>query len=104
MAGKDDWRTVDVDAELSSERKAQYVAAKDAYRVYKIARDAFEQGMREDSAEHMPEGQELKFGYNFGKLSIALGPISERKVKASGKPKQSLADWLAGQGKDGHTS
>lgn len=103
MAGKDDWRTVDIDAELTERGKALYLAAKDAYRVYKTARDAFEEYMQLANAEHMPEGQELKFGYNFGKLSIALGPISERKVKASAKPKQSLADWLAGQGKDGQS-
>lgn len=94
---KEDWKQVDVDGELTEQGKALYVAAKDAYRAYKAAKDAFEGYMQTANAEHMPAGQELKFGYMFGKLSIAVGPKSERKAAAA-KPKQGLAEWLAEQG------
>ena len=57
--------------------------------------------MQSTFGERLPEGQELKFGYNFGKLSIAVGEKRERKVA---KAKASLTDWLAAQGQGGHRS
>ncbi len=89
------WQNVNV-AELAVRTIDLYQASKDAYRVYKAAKDAFEAAMQADYVGQLPAQAELKFGYMFGKLSIAVGPISERKVKA--KPAGTLADWLAAQG------
>lgn len=93
---KEDWNNVDVTA-LAPRTRELYQAAKDCYLVYKQAKEEFETTMQRDFAEHIPDGRELKFGYMFGKLSIAVGPKSERKAAAS-KPKQGLAEWLAEQG------
>ena len=49
----------------------------------------------------MPEGSELKFGYKFGKLSLAIGPKIERR---QAKPKGTLGDWLNGQREAGHAA
>jgi hypothetical protein len=89
------WNTVDVDT-LNPDTLALYLASKEAYKAYKVAKDAFEQAMQADFAEHLPVGSELKFGYMFGKLSVAVGAAQERKVKA--KASGTLADWLAQQG------
>ena len=51
--------------------------------------------MQEHVAGQMPANCELKFGYNFGKLSVAVGPKREAKAKAKDVGK--LSDWLAGQ-------
>jgi hypothetical protein len=58
--------------------------------------------MQAQFRDKMPQGMELKFGYNFGKLSVAVGPITERKAKveASG---ESLDDWLQGQASQGRS-
>jgi hypothetical protein len=91
-----DWNSVEVGT-LSERNQELYAKAKDAYKMYKAARDAFEQAMQADFAKHLPEGQELKFGYMYGRLSVAVGDKRERKI-AKGKPTQSLADWLNQQG------
>ncbi len=93
-----EWQTVDV-GELAQDTRQAYEASKIAYRAYKVAKEGFEQAMQKDFAEHMPAQSELKFGYMFGKLSIAVGPITERKGKA--KVQGSLADWLAAQAQGG---
>ena len=55
--------------------------------------------MQEVYSGSIAEGTELKFGYNFGKLSVAIGPKTQRKVKA--ETKQTLAEFLAAQASDG---
>lgn len=95
-----DWNTVEI-SDLTEQNARLYAEAKAAYRVYKVAKEAFEQAMQAGFAQHLGEGQELKFGYNFGKLSIAVGEKRERKVA---KAKASLTDWLAAQGQGGHRS
>lgn len=104
---KEDWRTLDITAltsaigqERGTECWAQYEASKQAYRAYKAERDRFELQMQEAFADRMPQGMELKFGYNFGKLSIAVGPVSERKAQPKAAS-ESLGDWLAGQAASG---
>lgn len=92
-----DWNTVEI-SDLSERNREAYLAAKEAYKVYKATRERFEQAMQDDFAEHLPAGHELKFGYNFGKLSIAVGPARERKAA---KPTQSLASFLAGYSASG---
>lgn len=85
------WQTLDVDTLTPAQRKAY-----DEYRALRRkaaeARDAFESTMQGP----VPEGQRMIFGYNFGKLSVAIVD-DDRKP---GKPKaqaKSLADFLAEQ-------
>ncbi len=104
---KEDWRTLDEQAlkraigdSNGADMWALYEASKTAYRAYKAERDVFEMAMQEAFAEMMPAGQELKFGYNFGKLSIAVGPVTERKAQPKAES-ESLGDWLASQASSG---
>lgn len=69
-------------------------AYKASYRQTKALREAFEAAMREQAA--LPEGQRLVFGYNFGKLSVAVVEDTS-KPKAPAKPKLSLGEYLAQQ-------
>ena len=92
-----DWLNVEIE-QLSVESRERYEASKLAYRAYKAARDAFENGMQDEY--NTPEGSELKFGYNFGKLSVAIGPKTQRKVKSEAV-KQTLAEFLAAQAESG---
>lgn len=105
---KEDWKTIDKQAlinaignEQASIAWAHYEDAKQAYREYKALRQIFEAQMQACFEDKLPVSRELKFGYNFGKLSIAVGPVTERKAqpKADG---ESLGDWLAGQAASGN--
>lgn len=92
------WVGIDVDT-LSVEQRRAYDAYKDAYRVMKDNRGAFERMM----AVGVPQGQRMIFGYNFGKLSVAL-VVDDAKAS---KPKQatvSLVDYLAMQAAGGHAN
>lgn len=87
------WTTVDV-ATLPTDTKAKYDAYKAAYLAMKDARNEFEQQM---SAVIAPlTGKRVIFGYNFGKLSIAIvdGQVAKPKAAAS---TQSLSDWIKAQ-------
>lgn len=94
-----DWKEVDPQT-LPGEIAEAFAAMKAAYKVYQAGKVLFEAMMQEAFAEQMGEGQELKFGYNFGKLSVAIGPARERKAKAP-KQVQSLRDWLRDQAAGG---
>lgn len=85
------WVEIDP-ATLSEAEQAAYQAYKLAYKVMKEKRDAFEASMQ----TRAPQGKVLKFGYNFGKLSVALDdkPVTAT-TKAQGR--QSLEAWLAQQ-------
>lgn len=83
-----DWVQVDV-ASLSTEHQAAYADYKAAYADMKLARQAFEQGMQTNA----PKGKRLVFGYNFGKLSVALDDAKDAPKAKAGV--QSLADFLA---------
>lgn len=96
MASELDWTEVDV-ATLSAVAQGAYQEMKETYRQYKADKARFETLVREDYAIQTPAGLEMKFGYNFGKLSVALAPVTERKAKAA--PRKSLADYLAEQGR-----
>lgn len=89
-----DWSQVDVDT-LEAGDRARYDAYKDAYRVMKASREAFEQGMQAQA----PQGMRLVFGYNFGKLSVALDAAKDAPKAKSGV--QSLSAFLAMQGAAG---
>lgn len=90
---------VELKVETLSEDMAQgYAKYKDIYRQMKEARQAFEDGMNK-SAE-LPEGKRLVFGYNFGKLSVAIVDDDRKPTKAQA-PKQTLAQFLAAQAGQG---
>lgn len=72
-------------------------AQQEAYAKYRAlrqeaakARDAFEGAMQEG----VPEGERMVFGYNFGKLSVAIVPDGRKATKPA-KGATSLADYLA---------
>ena len=70
-----------------------YREYKENYIVMKASRTAFEEAMAAKAA--LPEGKRMVFGYNFGKLSVAI-VADDRKPKAEAK-RQSLSDFLASQ-------
>ncbi len=78
--------------------KAKYNAHKDAakalpsYAAHKSAQAAFEQAVTD--AFDCPEGHALVFGYNYGKLSIAVKPVAKAKAKVE-KGKLDLSAWIA---------
>lgn len=95
----DDWREVNT-AELPETIRKHYEDAKAIYRSYKAAKAVFEGEMQEHVADSLPAGCELKFGYNFGKLSVAIGPKREAKAKKA-QSNGSLSDWLQEQRESG---
>ena len=104
---KEDWKQVDestltaaIGAQQSADVWALYQASKQAYRAYKAERDTFEMAMQEAFKAKLPASMELKFGYNFGKLSIAVGPVTERKAQPKAES-ESLGDWLQAQAQSG---
>jgi hypothetical protein len=104
---KEDWKTIDAQGLVNAlgQDKGEQVwglfqVSKEAYRAYMNERKEFELAMQEAFANKMPTGMELKFGYMFGKLSIAVGPVSERKAQPKGES-ESLGDWLQAQAQSG---
>ena len=104
---KEDWRTLDKQALINAVGESMghnawtlYEASKAAYRRYKTERDEFELAMQAAFAAKLPAGMELKFGYNYGKLSIAVGPVTER-AKPKAQDAGTLSDWLATQAANG---
>lgn len=89
------WITVDV-SKISGELQAAYAGMKALYRQYAAAKAEFESAMQAAYGDKLPADKELKFGYNFGKLSIAIGPARERKAKRT-QETASLGDWLEAQ-------
>jgi hypothetical protein len=93
------WTELEVDT-LSPEAQRDYHAYKDAYKAMKLARETFETQLRHDS--DVPCGKRLVFGYNFGKLSVALVDDDRKPAKAKAG-KASLADFLAAQQASGRS-
>jgi hypothetical protein len=94
-----DWQNIDP-ASLPAIRKEQYEAMKVAYRKYAELKKYFEAGMNDDFA--MP-GTQLKFGYRYGKLSIAVADgDAPRAVKSNGA--LSLEGFLKAQASAGRAS
>lgn len=93
------WTTVDV-ATLPHELDATYKAYKASYKAMKDAREIFEHAM--SAAIAPPTGKRVIFGYNFGKLSVAIvdGLVEKRTTVST----QSLADWIASQRDSGRNS
>lgn len=83
------WVNIDIDS-LDNHRKSAYEAYKRAYKVMKEHREQFETAMAQD----IPQGQRMIFGYNFGKLSVAIVE-DDRKVAKPKAQTQSLSQFLA---------
>lgn len=94
---KADWQTLDP-ATLPAPIAKQYARYKEAYLEMKAERNAFEQAMRDLAPA--PAGKRLVFGYNFGKLSVALVDDTGTTV-TSAKPALSLSAFLAAQAAQG---
>lgn len=86
------WQTIDPET-LPSAVSKQYARYKETYKEMKADRDAFEQAMRDLAPA--PAGKRLVFGYNFGKLSVAL--VDDTDKPATAKGTLSLSAFLAGQ-------
>lgn len=86
------WQTIDPTS-LPAPIAKQYARYKEAYVEMKAERNAFEQAMR-DLAPATP-GKRLVFGYNYGKLSVAL--VDDDAKPTSAKGALSLSAFLAGQ-------
>lgn len=91
--GKSDavWVEVDVDSLDAAQREA-YVQYKALYRQMKAQREAFEVSMSAD----VQSGKRMIFGYNFGRLSIAVVE-DDRKIAKPKTQRMSLAEYLAAQ-------
>jgi hypothetical protein len=85
-----DWRVVDPDT-LPANLSAAYAEYKETYKLMKSARIAFETSM--SAAAALPATSRLAFGYNFGRLSIAVIPNTPRPASAPARS-TSLADFL----------
>ena len=86
---------VEIDPETLAPEQAQaYAQYKAMYRTMKDKRGEFEQAM----AQGLPEGKRMIFGYNFGKLSVAVVEDDRAKVKPKAG-KMSLAEYLERQGR-----
>ena len=89
------WTQVDPNT-LSEGDYQRYQDYKTAYKAMKEAKARFEGDMQVNA----PEGMCLKFGYNFGKLSIALDKAQVVTKKATSGT-QSLSAFLAMQNNSG---
>ena len=98
---KADFQTISVDR-LEQEHQDNWASMKAAYSLYKDAKDSFEAGMRQASGLD-GTGNKLVFGYNFGKLSVAIVK-DDGKAKTAAKPVQSLADFIKSQQASGKSA
>ena len=76
----------------------QYIEYKSQYQRMKQARLGFETMLAD--AANLPTGKRMIFGYNFGKLSVAIVDDDRKPAKAT-PAKQSLADFIASQSEAG---
>lgn len=93
-----DWLTIDATT-LSPELAEAYAQYKASYKLMKEARQAFEQSMADGAG--LAEGKRLIFGYNFGKLSIAVVEDDRKPAKAKNQT-LSLSAFLERQEASGH--
>lgn len=86
------WQELDV-ASLDDQAAANYAGYKAAYRLMKEARLAFEVGLEAQAKREsvIPTGFRMVFGYNFGKLSVAI-VADDRKPEKAPKRVLTLAD------------
>jgi hypothetical protein len=99
MAKTSDAVWIEIDPEtLTPEIAGEYRMYKNLYREMKAQRANFEKAMSD--AAQLPEGKRVIFGYNFGKLSVAIVDDDRKPAKAA-PAKQSLADFIASQASAG---
>lgn len=97
MATKSELTWTELDPEtLPPAQAAAYAEYKALYRKMKAAREAFEAGFQTAA----PDGKRFVFGYNFGRLSIAVAEEDRRSRKPT-QAKASLADFLSAQANSG---
>ena len=87
------WSEINPDT-LPQEIAAAYALYKEMYRAMKAQRTEFETMLSAQAS--LPEGKRVIFGYNFGKLSVAIVDDDRKPAKAT-PAKQSLADFIAAQ-------
>ena len=87
------WTELDP-ATLPNSVKVMYDNYKAQYKAMKEARLGFEFEMGQFA--QVPDGKRMIFGYNFGKLSVAIVDDDRKPAKAT-PAKQSLADFIASQ-------
>lgn len=75
------WQNIDV-ATLPPAIAKQYARYKETYAEMKAERLAFEQAAA--ALVSPPAGKRVVFGYNFGKLSVALADDDAKPTKATG--------------------
>jgi spermidine/putrescine-binding protein len=76
---KEAWKIIDIDT-LTEEEKKKYKQYKDGYQTLKEMRQEFEA----EVSKRAPQGKRIAFGYNFGKLSIAIVDDDGSPVTAKG--------------------
>ena len=91
------WHEIDP-LTLTDEVKYAYDQYKAQYAAMKAARLTFETMLAAQAAP--VEGKRVVFGYNFGKLSVAIVDDDRKPAKAT-PAKQSLADFIAAQASAG---
>ena len=82
------WINVNVDA-LGTALRRKYQSLKEAQQKAKAAREDFETAFLVESkkAGKLEEGEALKFGYNFGRLAVAIVDETETKpAKKNNEP------------------
>lgn len=84
------WVNIDIDT-LDTQTLNAYQGYKASYKTMKECREVFERAMAE--AAKLPQGQRMIFGYNFGKLSVAVVE-DDRKVAKPKAATQSLSEFL----------
>ena len=90
------WQTLDPQT-LPTAIAKQYARYKEAYAEMKAERTSFETALA--AVISVPSGSKLIFGYNFGKLSIAVVAAA---TKPAAKGALSLSDFLKAQAASGH--
>lgn len=85
------WVSLDIET-LDTECRKTYDEYKASYRGMKGAREAFESKMNYKA--DLAHGMRMIFGYNFGKLSVAVVE-DDRKAPKAKATTQSLSDFLA---------
>lgn len=91
-----EWTQIDTGT-LTQAQQVAYANLRRTRQEAAKAREAFEASMASD----VGEGMRMVFGYNFGKLSVAIVP-DDRKVAKPAKGAKSLADYLAERRASGH--
>ena len=81
-SGKLAWHTVDLDHLAKGEREI-WEKMKDTYKAYVALRTSFEEAVTPVIRNTLDarDNDEVKFGYRFGQLSVALAPVTVRKGK-----------------------